>query len=97
DDGAAVIAADCDVETGRYGDARAVYELLSHKVSGSASLTVRQARLAWATGDLTTARRRAGVALRLAPDNGAAGPGLAFYDVFASQLAIDAGSYADAH
>lgn len=96
DDGAAVIAADCDVETGRYADAGAVYQLLSRKVSGSASLTVRQARLAWATGDLPAARRLADLALRLAPDNGATGPGLAFYDVFASQLAIDAGGYADA-
>lgn len=93
---AALVLADSDLETGRYDDAAAIYRQLQSRVSGSASLLVRQARLAWVTGDLSTARRLAAEALRLAPDNGAAGAGLAFYDVFVSQVDIDAGDSAAA-
>ena len=93
---AALVLADSDLETGRYADAAAVYRKLQSRVAGSASLLVRQARLAWVTGDLPTAQRLAAEALRLAPDNGATGAGLAFYDVFVSQVDIDAGDYAAA-
>jgi len=90
---AAVVLADADLETGRYADAASLYAKLGNAVAGSASLVVRQARLAWVTGDLSRARGLAAQALRLAPDNGASGANLAFYSVFASQLAIDAGDY----
>ena len=91
--GAAAILGDADLETGRYADAGAIYRKLGGAVVGSASLVVRQARLAWVTGDLGTARRLADDAVRLAPDNGASGATLAFYSVFASQVAVDAGDY----
>src|SRR4051812_564146 len=90
---AAVVLADSDLETGRYGAAATIYRRLGYTVSDSSPLIVRQARLAWVTGDLTDARRLAARALRLAPDNGATGAGLAFYGVFVSQVAIDAGDY----
>lgn len=93
---AELVIGDCDIETGRYAEARRIYQRMAAAVPGSASVTVRLARLAWATGDLPEGRRLAGQAVALAPDNGASGATLAFYDVFASQLAIDAGDYAAA-
>jgi len=90
---AAVVLGDTDLETGRYTDAAAIYRQLQARVAGSASLVVRQARLAWVTGDLAQARRLADEAIRLAPDNGATGASLAFYSVFVSQVDIDAGDY----
>jgi tetratricopeptide (TPR) repeat protein len=90
---AELVIGDCDVETGRYAEAAAIDERMAAAVPGSASVTVRLARLAWATGDLAHARRLADLAVAQAPDNGASGATLAFYDVFASQLAIDAGDY----
>src|SRR4051812_40326123 len=93
---AAAVLGDSDLETGRYADAAAIYRKLQTTVAGSASLAVRQARLAWVTGDLVQARRLAADAVRFAPENGATGASLAFYSVFASQVAIDAGEYRSA-
>ena len=93
---AQLVVGDCDVETGRYAAAQEIYQRMAAAVPGSAAVTVRLARLAWATGDLPRARRLAERAVALAPENGASGATLAFYDVFASQLAIDDGAYTDA-
>jgi tetratricopeptide (TPR) repeat protein len=93
---AALVLGDSDLETGRYADAASIYRRLADRVAGSASLVVRLARLAWVTGDLPRAERLAAQALRLAPDNGASGAGLAFYSVFVSQVAIAAGDYVTA-
>lgn len=93
---AAAVLGDSDLETGRYTDAAGIYSKLGNTVTGSASLVARQARLAWVTGNLGTARRLATDAVRLAPDNGASGATLAFYSVLLSQLDIDAGDYSAA-
>src|SRR5436305_2653147 len=49
---AELIVGDCNVETGRYAAARTIYQRMAAAVPGSASVTVRLARLAWATGNL---------------------------------------------
>ena len=91
--GAAAVLGDCSLETGHYADARRIYDLLDRNVPHSPSVEIRQARLAWVTGSPDRARSSAVTARRDAVASGAAGIGLAFYDVFLAQLSGDVGRY----
>jgi len=91
--GAAAVLGDCSLETGHYADARRIYDLLGRDVLHSPSVEIRQARLAWVTGHTDLARSSAITARRDAVASGAAGIGLAFYDVFLAQLSGDIGRY----
>jgi len=93
---AAAVLGDCDLETGRYADARRIYDLLAGDVSHSPGVEIRQARLAWVTGHPERARSLAIEARRDAVASGAFGIGLAFYDVFLAQLSGDLARYDDA-
>lgn len=94
--GAADVLGDCDLETGRYADAGRIYRLLGQDVPRSPSVEVRLARLDWVTGRIDSALALGRDARRDAVASGAAGVGLAFYDVFLAQLEGDLGRYGDA-
>lgn len=94
--GAAAVLGDCDLETGRYADARRIYDALAGQVAHSPGVAIRLARLAWVTGGVDRAHSLAVEARRDAVASGAFGVGLAFYDVFLAQLSGDLGHYDDA-
>ena len=84
---------DADVETGRYGDARRELDRLSRRVPGAAPVLARQARLAFLTGDPTSARTLAARATQSAIATASFGTSLAYYSVLQGQIELDTGHY----
>lgn len=90
------VVGDASAELGDYTTARHVFDDLTARVPGSASLTVRRARLAYITGDVAQAATLARTAEREARSSGAFGTNLAYYASFQGQLAFDQGHYRNA-
>src|SRR5205823_10182100 len=72
------------------------YATLASTLPHVAAVEVRQARLAFLEGDTDAARELAGSAEADARLAGISGAGLAFYEVFRSQVALDGGRYDEA-
>jgi tetratricopeptide (TPR) repeat protein len=96
DPAALAVAGDAELETGQYPQARASYTELARLSPGSAAVLVRQARIAWLSGDVATARTLAARATAAATAAGSFGAGLAFYPAFAGQLELEQGHYPQA-
>jgi tetratricopeptide (TPR) repeat protein len=87
------VVGDAQLETGKYDAATATYAQLGRVSPATAAVLVRQARLAWLTGDLPRARGLAADAGAAAVAAGAFGTGLAFYPAFQGQLELEQGAY----
>ncbi|MFN0284128.1 MAG: tetratricopeptide repeat protein [Kineosporiaceae bacterium] len=87
------VVGDAQLETGQYDAATATYAHLGRISPATAAVLVRQARLAWLTGDLRRARELAADASAAAVAAGAFGTGLAFYPAFQGQLELEQGAY----
>ena len=96
DAAALAVAGDAELETGKYQQARASYAQLARLKPDSAAVLVRQARIAWLSGDVATARTLAAQATAAATAAGSFGAGLAFYPAFAGQLEQEQGHYPQA-
>ena len=94
--GAAAVLGDAQIELGDYVGARATYEALAAQQPDAAAAIVRQARLAFLTGDVAAARQLASQAKDQAIASAFGDVGLAFYTTFQGQIEHDTGRYARA-
>jgi tetratricopeptide (TPR) repeat protein len=92
---ALVVVGDAQLSLGRYRAAEESYGSVEATLPGVPEVQVRSARLAFLRGDAAEARRLADAAARSAAGS-ASGPGLAWYQTFAGQVAFDEGRYGDA-
>ena len=94
--GAAAVLGDAQLELGDYDGARITYQALAAQQPDAAAVIVRQARLAFLTGDVASARQLARRAKDQASASAFGDVGLAFYTTFQGQIEHDTGHYAGA-
>jgi tetratricopeptide (TPR) repeat protein len=96
DQGALAVLGDAQLELGDYAGAATTYARLGRAAPDAAAALVREARLAFLQGRVPDADLLAAQAKAQALASAFGDAGLAYYSVFAAQLDLDRGLYADA-
>ena len=94
--GAQAVQGDAARELGDYRLAKTILDSLKKKAPEAPSVTVREARLAFITGNANLAEQLAINAEKQASQSGLLGSTAAFYPAFRAQLAYDRGDYSTA-
>lgn len=90
---ARAVAGDAALAVGQIAAAAQHYGFLADAASADPAVMIREAELAYATGDVAAALSRADNALQTATQLGLGGRALAFYETYAAHLAFEAGQY----